>query len=159
MLVAVACVLGLETAVVGLLVPWPVVHVLDLCAVVQVLAVMATWVTRPHFVGRGALVLHHGPSFELALPLRSIDAVSVEGKSHQGRTLQLHGRDEVSELNIVVGNRTNVCVELAEPITVVLPNGARGDVERVRFRADDATAAISAIRSAIERRETPAQQR
>jgi hypothetical protein len=64
LMIAMAGVLALETAVVGLLVPWPVVHVLDACAVLQVLVVIARWVTRPHVLRPDALVLRYGTAFE-----------------------------------------------------------------------------------------------
>ncbi|MDA3649038.1 hypothetical protein LZ318_26705 [Saccharopolyspora indica] len=142
-------VLALETAVVGLLVPWPIVHVLDVLAVLQVLVALAVLVTRPHFVNRHHLVLRNGARFELALPLTSIIAVSLDRKSHTGTTtFRFHDEDGIPELAIVVGNQTNVSVTLAEPISIALPNGRTGTAEHVRFRANEPTAAAAAIRQA-----------
>ncbi|MER7011431.1 hypothetical protein ABT324_08395 [Saccharopolyspora sp. NPDC000359] len=143
MMLVLACVLALETALVGLLVPWPVVHLVDVCAVLQVVVLLAVLVTRPHFVGRDRLVLRNGARFELELPLESITSVSAARKSHRGATFQFHE----GELAIVVGNQTNVRVELAEPIRVTLPNGTAQEVGQVRFRADEPALAVSTIRA------------
>ncbi|MER7080110.1 hypothetical protein SAMN02982929_05880 [Saccharopolyspora kobensis] len=139
-------VLALETAVVGLLVPWPIVHVLDVCAVLQVVVALAVLVTRPHFVSPDRLVLRNGARFELELPLTSITAVSATRKSHRGGTFQF--QDDVAELAIVVGDQTNVLVELTEPVLVALPNGTTREVEQLRFRTDEPARAVTAIREA-----------
>ncbi|MGW1678945.1 hypothetical protein [Saccharopolyspora sp. NPDC002376] len=149
LMLTLAFVLALETAVVGLLVPWPIVHVLDVCAVLQVVVALAALVTRPHFVGRGRLVLRNGARFELQLPLPSITGVSSARKSHGGATFQFHDQGGAPELAIVVGNQTNVCVTLSEPVPIVLPNGTTHEVEQVRFRADEPALSVSAIRKAI----------
>ncbi|WP_158885656.1 hypothetical protein [Amycolatopsis anabasis] len=144
MMLALAFVLGLETAVVGLLVPWPVVHVLDACAVLQVLGLAATAVVRPHRVGNGVLLLRNGTQFTLEVPLTSVAAVRAERKQHSGPTLRLRER----EFAVVVGNQTDVVVELSEPVAVVL-NGTAGEATVLRFRADEPRAAVAAIKAAL----------
>jgi hypothetical protein len=144
MLIVVAGVLCLETAVVGLLVPWPVVHVLDVLAVLQVLAIAATEVTRPHYLSEDMLVLREGPLFEVRVPLSTVVAVRSERKDHSGRTIQLAS----GSLAIVIGNQTDVLVTLSEPVTVAEPDGKAA---LLRFRADDPHAAVSAIRAAADR--------
>jgi hypothetical protein len=152
-LVALAGVLCVETAVVGILVPWPVVHALDVLAVLQVLSIAATEVTRPHYLCGDVLILREGPIFEVRVPLASVLAVRTERKYHNGRTLQLVGQQdsEVPQLNIVVGNQTDLLVTLSEPVTVIESNGTIGRAEIPRFRADEPETAVSAIRRAVAR--------
>ncbi|OLF11521.1 hypothetical protein BLA60_11170 [Actinophytocola xinjiangensis] len=139
MLLALAGVLTLETAVVGMLVPWPVVHVLDLVALLQVVGIAAVGVTYPHVVGGGELVVRDGVSFAFRVPLELVVSVRVSGRSHTGRAR--HVTD--GELVVAVDNRTDVVVCLAEPVA---------GVERVRFRADDPAQAVSAIAAAVPNR-------
>lgn len=154
MLVALAGVLCLETAIVGLLVPWPVVHVLDVLAVLQVLCIAATAVTRPHYLHDDVLTLREGPLFEVHVPLTSVVTVRAERKYHSGRTLQLTGQQDSAdtpELSIVIGSQTDVFVTLSEPVAVVEPNGTIGKAETLRFRADEPAAAVDAIKAAADR--------
>lgn len=154
MLIALAGVLCLETAIVGLLVPWPVVHVLDVLAVLQVLSIAATAVTRPHCLRDDVLILREGPLFEVHVPLASVMAVRAERKYHSGRTLQLTGQQDsegTPELSIVIGNQTDVFVMLSEPVAVVELNGTIGKAEILRFRADEPGTAVSAIKAAADR--------
>ncbi|GAB3468840.1 hypothetical protein [Actinophytocola sediminis] len=143
MLLALAGVLALETAVVGLLVPWPVVHVLDAVALLQVLAIAAVEVTYPHVVGRTELVLRDGATFALRVPLAVVTAVRVQRRYHTGRARQLVD----GELTVAVNNQTDVLVTLSEPIPV-----AGGEATRIRFLADDPAAAVSAIAAAVPSR-------
>lgn len=140
MLLALAGVLALETAVVGLLVPWPVVHVLDALALLQVLGIAAVEVTYPHVVRHEELVLREGATFELRVPLAAITAVRVERRSHTGRVRRLTGQ----ELSIAVANQTDVLVVLSEPVPV-----PGGEATRIRFRADDPRVAVNAIAAAV----------
>lgn len=141
MLVAMAGLLAVETAVVGVLVPWPVVHVLDALALLQVLSIAANLVVHPHVVGRDVVLLREGGRFALRVPLDAVASVRVERRTRTGRTRQLDG----AELSIAVGNQTDVLVELSRPVPVRRPDGV---VTRVRFRADDPRAAVAAISGA-----------
>ncbi|MEO6087634.1 MAG: hypothetical protein ABIQ18_31440 [Umezawaea sp.] len=142
LMIALAGVLVLETAVVGLLVPWPVVHVLDVCAVFQVLVVVARWVTRPHLLRPDALVLRYGTAFEAVVPLDVVAAVRVRRRHHTGYRSVRRDGDEVS---VVVGDQTTVLLELAEPVDVVLPGGDRCAATALSFHADDPAAAAAMI--------------
>ena len=129
-------------AVVGLLVPWPVVHVLDVCAVVQVLVVLARSVTRPHVLRADSLVLRDGGAFEVVVPLRLVAAVRVRREHHTGfRSVRRDG----TEVVVVSGDQTTVRLDLAEPLDVVLPGGARCATTALRCHADDPAAAVAAI--------------
>jgi hypothetical protein len=145
MLIVLAGVLAVESAVVGLLVPWPIVHVLDVLSLLQVLGIAATMVTRPHYVSRDALVLREGPRFELRIPLGAIASARRVRTDHNGPTFELTGQT----LSIVIGNQTDVVVTLTEPMTVTLPNGTTGEVEELRLRADDPVAAVSGIQARL----------
>lgn len=130
--------LALETAVVGLLVPWPIIHVLDACAVLQVLGIAANLVVHPHVLGHDTLLLREGRRFTLPVPLAAIVAVRVESRTRGGRTRQLDG----DELSIAVGNQTSVLIELAHPVEVCKPDGK---VTRIRFHGDDPRLTVTAI--------------
>lgn len=130
--------LAVETAVVGLLVPWPLIHVLDACAVLQVLAIAANLVVHPHVLGDDTLLLREGRRFTLRVPLAAITAVRVESRTRSGRTRQLDG----DELSIAVGNQTSLLIELAYPVEVRKPDGK---VTRIRFHADDPRQVAAAI--------------
>jgi hypothetical protein len=139
-LVVLAGVLALETAVVGLLVPWPFVHVLDVLAVLQVLEIAATGVTRPHYVRDDVLFLRTGRKFEVRVPLALVATVRAERKYHSGQTVQWAD----DELAIVIGNQTDVLVILSEPVTT-----PKGPARVVRFRADDPVKAVRVIRGTV----------
>jgi hypothetical protein len=138
-LLAMAGLLAVETAVVGFLVPWPIVHVLDVCAVLQVLGIAANLVVHPHVVGSRVLLLREGRRFTVRVPLDAITSVRAEQRTRTGRTRQLDGE----ELSIAVGNQTDVLVELSRPIPVRKPDGV---ATRIRFRADDPRHAVTVIR-------------
>jgi hypothetical protein len=143
----------LETAALAALIPWPLVHrivlVLDVYAVLAVLALHAACVTRPHVVGpAGGLRLRYGALFDLAVPAAAILSARVERRYPQGGLLQL---DEDGVLDLVVGGQTTVTVELAEPVGFVRPLGARGTARRIRFHADDPQAVVRALHRSSSR--------
>ncbi len=127
MLLVLAGLMALESAVLGLLVPWWWIHVVDVLAFLQVLGIAATLVTHPHYLTADHLVLRDGRRVVLTIPRDRIAAVRLERKYHDGKTVQRDG----DELRIVVGNQTDVLVQLTEPVD---------GVRRVRFRADEPSA-------------------
>nr|WP_225953818.1 hypothetical protein [Kibdelosporangium phytohabitans] len=131
--------LALETFVVGLLVPWWWIHVLDVLALLQVLGIAAVMVTKPHYLTTGTLVLREGSVFEVRVPLASITSARVHRKDHNGPAIELDG----DTLSIVIGNQTDVTLVLSEPVPV-----KDNTVSTIRFRADDPRAAVRAITSA-----------
>lgn len=141
-----AVVFGVETVVVGLLVPWWWIHVLDVLAIVQVLAFAAVAVTRPHVVTSDRLKLREGGQFELDIPLTSISEVRTERGFYEKSGLLL----ENGEFNLVTGHQTDVLVRLEEPV-----ESPRGEVHTVRFRADEPGQAVSAIRRALSAVQQP----
>lgn len=136
-----------ETVMLALLVPWPVVHrillVLDVYGVLLVLALHAGCVTRPHVVGAdGSLRVRYGALFDLRIPAASIAAVRVERRFPQGRLVQL---DSDGVLDLAVGGQTTVAVELTAPLGFVRAFGGCGEAVVVRFHADDPRAVVAAL--------------
>ncbi|MFD7530357.1 hypothetical protein ACFV8E_22625 [Streptomyces sp. NPDC059849] len=136
-----------ETVMLALLIPWPLVHgillVLDVYGVVFVLALHASCVTRPHVVDAdGALRLRYGGLFDLRIPADAVAGARVERRFPEGGPV-LAGADGV--LDLVVGGQTTVCVELTAPVEFVRPLGKRGQARAVRFHADDPGAVVAAL--------------
>ncbi|MFC9625236.1 hypothetical protein ACFTXM_36495 [Streptomyces sp. NPDC056930] len=136
-----------ETVMLALLIPWPVVHrvllVLDVYGVVLVLALHAARVTRPHVVDAdGALRLRYGGLFDLRVPAGAVAGARVERRCPEGGPVR-PGADGV--LDLVVGGQTTVTVELVSPVAFVRPLGKRGWARTVRFHADDPRAAVAAL--------------
>ncbi|MFD4029026.1 hypothetical protein ACFWVP_00400 [Streptomyces sp. NPDC058637] len=136
-----------ETVMLALLIPWPVVHrvvlVVDVYGVVLLLALHAACVTRPHVVGAdGSLRLRHGGLLDLRIPASAVAGVRVDRRYPEGRSVLLHP-DGVLDLS--VGNQTTVTVELTGPVAFVRPMGEPGTAHTVRFHADDPRAAVAAL--------------
>nr|WP_042186471.1 hypothetical protein [Kibdelosporangium sp. MJ126-NF4]CEL17303.1 hypothetical protein [Kibdelosporangium sp. MJ126-NF4]CTQ91468.1 hypothetical protein [Kibdelosporangium sp. MJ126-NF4] len=131
--------LALETFVVGLLVPWWWIHVLDALAVLQVLGVAAVMVTRPHVLTGDTLVLRTGVLSELRVPLVSVASARAHRKDHNGPSIEIDG----DTLSIVIGNQTDVTLVLSEPLSV-----EDSTVTTIRFRADEPREAVRAITEA-----------
>ncbi|MFD4858786.1 hypothetical protein [Streptomyces atratus] len=136
-----------ETVMLALLIPWPVVHrvllVLDVYGVLLVLAFHAACVTRPHVVDAdGALRLRYGGLFDLRVPVGAVAGARVERRYPEGGPVRTEA-DGV--LDLVVGGQTTVTVELISPVAFVRPLGKRGWARTVRFHADDPGAAVAAL--------------
>ncbi|MFF2013545.1 hypothetical protein ACFVWY_31395 [Streptomyces sp. NPDC058195] len=136
-----------ETVMLALLIPWPVVHavalVLDVYGVLFVLSTHAACVTRPHVVGAdGALRLRYGARFDLRIPAGTVTAARVERRFPEGVSV---GADADGVLDVMVGGQTTVTVELARPVEFVRPMGRRGQAHSVRFHADDPAAVVAAL--------------
>ncbi|MFD3414877.1 hypothetical protein [Streptomyces cyaneofuscatus] len=146
----------LETVVLALVIPWPLVHlillvvgvylillVVGVYGTVLVVALHAACVTRPHVVGTdGSLRLRYGALFDLRVPASLITAARVERRYDGGGLVRV---DEDGVLDLAVGSQTTVTVELAEPVEFVRPLGRRGSARTLRFHADDARAAVAAL--------------
>ncbi|RFU86132.1 hypothetical protein DY218_13465 [Streptomyces triticagri] len=137
-----------ETVALAVLVPWPVVHaillVVDVYTVVQVVALHASCVSRPHVVGAdGSLRVRNGALFDVRIRAESVVHARVERRYPGGGTLSL---DDDGVLDVVVGGQTTVRVELAGPVRFVRPLGRVGHARAVRFNADDPEALVAALR-------------
>ncbi|MFI1220944.1 MULTISPECIES: hypothetical protein [unclassified Streptomyces] len=139
-----------ETVVLALVIPWPLVHaillVVDVYGVVLVLAIHAACVTRPHVVeADGSLRLRYGALFDLRVPAAVIAAARVERRFPDGGLVRVDGD---GTLDLAVGSQTTVTVELTEPVVFVRPLGRRGSARTLRFHADDPRAAVAALAKA-----------
>ncbi|WP_425443062.1 hypothetical protein [Streptomyces radiopugnans] len=140
-----------ETAVLAVLpAEWPVVHaavlVLDVWGVALVLGFHAACAARPHVVGAdGSLRVRYGALVDVAVPAGSVTAVRVEHRFPPGRTVEVSG----GVLDLAVGGRTTVTVELGAPVEVVRPLGGRERARVLRLYADDPRAAGAALRGHV----------
>jgi hypothetical protein len=143
--------MALETVAVDLLlvslgVPGVVrlaVLLLDVYGVVFALALIASGVLRPHVVSSEELRVRFGEYLDVRVPRRLISSArSVRGYNEKGMVTVEGGR-----LGVAVSSRTNVVVELAEPVTIVRPLGRRAEVTVIRFFADDPGALLAALRA------------
>ncbi|MFE1730616.1 hypothetical protein ACFW6X_10690 [Streptomyces bacillaris] len=137
----------LETVVLALVIPWPLVHlillVVGVYGTVLIVALHAACVTRPHVVGAdGSLRLRYGALFDLRVPASLITAARVERRYDGGGLVRV---DENGGLDLAVGSRTTVTVELARPVEFVRPLGRSGSARTLRFHADDPRAAVAAL--------------
>ncbi|MFD3970587.1 hypothetical protein [Streptomyces cyaneofuscatus] len=137
----------LETVVLALVIPWPLVHlvllVVGVYGTVLIVALHAACVTRPHVVGAdGSLRLRYGALFDLRVPASLITAARVERRYDGGGLVRV---DEDGVLDLAVGSQTTVTVELAEPVEFVRPLGRRGSARTLRFHADAPRAAVAAL--------------
>ncbi|WP_145872130.1 hypothetical protein [Streptomyces capillispiralis] len=137
-----AFVCAVETVALSvLLADWPVLHavvlVLDVYTVVFVVALHAASVVRPHVLGGGVLRVRQAVRVDVRIPLERIASVR--------RELRMTHERADGELDVAVGSRTTVTVELAEPVAHVTFFGRRREVRVVRFHADDADGLVRAL--------------
>lgn len=148
---ALACVLETLTMSV-LLRDWPVlddmVPVLGLCAVACVAALHASSVARPHLLDTDthALRLRRAARADVVVPLGHI--ASAE------RELRVTRRRADGELDLPVGFRTSVTLQLAEPVSHFTLLGRQRRVDTVHFHADDADRVVETLAEAIRRART-----
>ncbi|MFE0102233.1 hypothetical protein [Streptomyces sp. NPDC059009] len=139
-----------ETVVLAVLIPWPVVHAallfLDAYTVVQIVALHAACVTRPHVAGAdGSLRVRYGQFLDVRIPAGGVCDARVERRYPEGGHVQLSA-DGV--LDVVVGGQTTVTVELDQPLEFVRTLGRRGTARTVRLHADDPAGLVAALRRA-----------
>ncbi len=136
-----------ETVVLALVVPWPVVHAallfVDVYTVVQIVALHAGCVTRPHVVGAdGSLRVRYGQYLDVTIPAVGIRSARVDRRYPEGRTVRVH---DDGSLDVAVGHQTTVTVELTRPVAFVRPLGLRAHARVVRLHADDPRALVDAL--------------
>ncbi|MFI7697341.1 hypothetical protein ACIBQ6_50330 [Nonomuraea sp. NPDC049655] len=140
-----------ETAVVDLLlvvndVPAAIrvpVLVGDLYSLLFVVLMAAASVTRPHVVTEDELRVRYAAYFDLRVPRDLIASVRTVQNYNEAGLINVDG----GRLGVAVASRTNVTVELTEPVVAVRPLGGRAEVTSIRFFADDPAAAVAALRS------------
>lgn len=122
------------------------VLVLDLYGVVAVLSVWAAGVTRPHVVSLAELRVRYGAFFDVRVPRHLVGSVRISNSHNERGVVSVEGE----RLAVAVSSRTNVLVELVEPVTVIRPLGSEARVSSVRFFADDPASAADALREQPE---------
>ncbi|MET9817526.1 MULTISPECIES: hypothetical protein [unclassified Streptomyces] len=111
---------------------------LDVYGVVVVVGLHASSVVRPHVLDLedGSLRIRRYVHVDLRVPLERIASVR--------RELRMTHEPADGELNVEVGSRTSVTLELTGPVTVTF-FGRRREVRVVRFHADDADGLVRAL--------------
>ncbi|MGY5135701.1 hypothetical protein ACWGJW_25495 [Streptomyces nigrescens] len=144
-----ACVVetvGLGVLLAGKAVVHEVMLFVDVYTVLTVLGLQAAAVTRPHVLGAEVLRLRDGARREIRIPLERIASVRYDLRF----TKERDRNGVVAEL--AVGGQTSVTVELSEPVVAVRLLGQRETLRTVRFHADEARAAVAAVRAAMAAR-------
>ncbi|GHE58258.1 hypothetical protein GCM10018785_29310 [Streptomyces longispororuber] len=137
-----------ETVVLALVLPWPLVHgallFVDVYTVVQCLALHAACVTRPHVVAPdGSLRVRYGHLLDVRVPASAVAHARVDRRFPEGRAIRI---DDDGTLDVAVGNQTTVTVELTHPVEFVRPLGRRACARVVRLHADDPRGVVEALR-------------
>ncbi|MEV5156047.1 hypothetical protein AB0K81_29585 [Streptomyces werraensis] len=117
-----------------------VVLFLDVYTVVLVVALYAASVVRPHVVTADGLRVRRAVHVDLRIPRERIASVR--------RELRMTHAEADGELNLAVGSRTTVTVELTEPVAHRSFLGRTRDVRVVRFHADDADGLVRVLTAA-----------
>lgn len=115
--------------------------VLDVYATLATLAIWAAGVTRPHVVSERELRIRSGAFLDVRVPRRLIASAR---KSHNYNARGMVSVEE-RRLAVAVSSRTNVVVELLEPVTVVRPLGSEAQVTEIRFFSDAPGPALDAL--------------
>ncbi|MCZ2849350.1 hypothetical protein [Modestobacter sp. VKM Ac-2978] len=141
----------LELVVVDLVVHrWPVVRVpllvLGIWGVTWMLGFLAALVTRPHSVGPDGIHARYSTDVDVALPWSAITAVTrrLDTRAEKAPRLTRDAAGAVT-LHLWMQDRTNVDVELDQPVSVRLPEGTT-TVHRIGLFADDPAAFLAAVR-------------
>ncbi|MGK5632814.1 hypothetical protein [Streptomyces sp. URMC 123] len=122
------------------------VLVLDLYALLMVIGLHASGVTRPHTVGPAGVRVRHGAHLDVRIPIERIVSVRREPRCATDRNTNA----AAGVLEVAVGSQTSITLELTEEITVVRLLGRRQRVRTVRFHADDPDAAVAALKAAVK---------
>ena len=118
-----------------------VVFVLHVYTIWLTLVVGASCTVRPHVVTGEVLRVRYGVFLDLTVPRSLITAVRLAHRYDEPRAVGVEG----DRLAVAVGSRTNVVVELAEPVTVVRPLGSRAEVTEIRFFTAEPGRAVAAL--------------
>ncbi len=162
----------LETVVLALIVPWPLVHavllVIGLWGIFFVAGHQAACAVRPHVVGAdGSLRIRHGALVDIRVPAEHIAAARVGTHWVGGGLLQIDDGpdggtgdrtgDAAGERTdgrtdrdggtavLAVAGQVAVTVELTAPVPFVRPLGRPARARVLRFWADDPRALVAAL--------------
>lgn len=146
-LLAFVAISAVEVPIVDLLVhPWPWIRIpllaLGIWGVTFMVGMLLGGITRPHTVGPDGLRVRHGDEFEIELPWESVASVARHRGARQEKTFTLAD----GMLTVVVQDGTAVEIATEAPVSVRLPSGERGEVDRIRIHVDDVPGFLDAVR-------------
>ncbi|MGW0807641.1 hypothetical protein [Nonomuraea sp. NPDC002799] len=121
------------------------VLIADLYGLLFGVMLAATCATRPHVLTAGELRVRYGAYFDLRVPRDLIASVRTSRDDNAKGMVTI----EDGRLSVAVASRTNVTIELTEPIAVVRPLGRRAEAGTIRFFADDPGPVVAALRSGL----------
>lgn len=130
---------------------WPTAHwvvlALDVYTIEFVIGSHAASAVRPHVLDSRSLRVRYAAHVDLDLPLEKIAAVR--------RELRTTHRRADGELDLAIGSRTTITLELTEPVAHFTFFGRRRDIRLVRFHADDADTLVRSLRTVVRERTAP----
>ncbi|MFF3547311.1 hypothetical protein ACFYXD_36420 [Streptomyces platensis] len=143
---------GIGVLLAGKAVVHEVMLFVDVYTVLTVLGFQAAAVTRPHVLGAKELRLRDGARREIRIPLERIASVRHDLRFVREQREDGGGKDGGGVAELTVAGQTSVTVELSEPVVAVRLLGRRETVRTVRFHADEARAAVTAVREGVAAR-------
>ncbi|SOD63808.1 hypothetical protein SAMN06297387_112168 [Streptomyces zhaozhouensis] len=140
-----------ETVVLALIIPWPLVHlvllVLGIWGTLFAVEFQLSCVTRPHLVGvDGSLRLRYGALVDIPLPAPLVREVRVDRRFRDGGLLKVDA--ESGTVDLGVAGQTSLTVELSAPVTFRRPLGREATARVIHCHADDAAAFAAHWRAA-----------
>ncbi|MGP3914457.1 hypothetical protein [Nonomuraea sp. 10N515B] len=100
-------------------------------------------VTRPHVVTADELRIRYAAYFDVRVPRDLIASVRSSRNDNEGSMVSVKN----GHLRVAVGSRTNVTIELTEPVAFVRPLGRRAKATTISFFADQPEPVVAALRS------------
>jgi membrane protein YdbS with pleckstrin-like domain len=100
-------------------------------------------VTRPHVITSDEVRIRYGVYFDARVPRDRIAAVRTHRNDNESSMVSVKD----GHLRVAVASRTNVTIELTEPVTVLRPLGSPAEVTTISFFADSPETAATALRS------------
>ncbi|MFD3702692.1 hypothetical protein ACFWUP_06050 [Nocardia sp. NPDC058658] len=143
---------AVEIPAVHLLIPWPPVQLVALIlgawGLLWMAGMLAAHHMYPHLLTDEHLRVRYLRRLTLDLPLADIRAVRNDLRAYDGpKTLQLTGPNGTT-LAVILGNSTNIRIDLTEPRTFHTPHGDF-TASTIAFWADDPQTTVASIRVAM----------
>lgn len=148
-----------EILLIELLLPWAWLRWLlvigSVYAALWLLGLYASLQVLPHEAGQRGLTLHYGLFNRVTIPWGMIDSVTLERgtppKGQDGLTLD----PATGRAWLAVGGRTDLRLDLREPVTVDRLRGATPPITTLHVAADDPEALARAVTTRPEQTGTP----
>jgi len=147
-----------EVLLFELFIPWGwlriLVAVVALYALLWVIALRASLSVLPHQVQAEGLRVRYGVLLEGSIPYRAITSITADrarSPLHEGVRVD----EKLRRADIAVGGRTDVRLDLAEPVSLRTLRGARPGVTLIRLAADDPEGLVKAVKGEIAHPASP----